>query len=58
MKGRAASRAKVNLATGMPTEIKSISEIKGSMTVLAGNGVPEDMNIPTGNCHRSKFYRY
>lgn len=47
MKGRVASRAKANLATGMPTEIKGVSEIKGSITVLAGNGIPEDMEIPT-----------
>jgi len=47
MKGRVASRAKANLATGMPTEINGISEVKGSITVLAGNGVPEDMEIPT-----------
>lgn len=47
MKGRVASRVKANLATGMPTEMEGISEMKGSITVLAGNGIPEDMEIPT-----------
>jgi hypothetical protein len=47
MKGRVATRAKADVNTGMPTEAKGVSEIKGTITILAGNGIPEDMAIPT-----------
>lgn len=47
MKGRTASRAKANAGNGMPTEIKGVSEMKGSFTLLAGGQIPEEMEIPT-----------
>jgi hypothetical protein len=47
MTGRVAAKSKADLQTGWPQEIKLISEMKGTITVLAGNGIPQDMEIPT-----------
>jgi hypothetical protein len=45
--GRVASKAKANQQTGWPQEIKSILEMKGVITILAGGQIPENLEIPT-----------
>jgi hypothetical protein len=45
--GRMAVKSKSNLDTGWANEIKSISELKGNIKLLAGGQIPEDMEIPT-----------
>jgi hypothetical protein len=44
--GRQMMKTVINVKTGWPTEVKTISEIKGIMTLLAGGQIPEDMPIP------------
>ncbi len=46
MAGRQAIIGKVDVASGWPSEVKILSEIKGNMTLLAGGMIPEDMAIP------------
>lgn len=36
----------VDLKTGWPKEVKILSDIKGTMTLLAGGLIPQDMEIP------------
>jgi hypothetical protein len=44
--GRQALAGSVNVKTGWPTEIKGVVETKGTMTLLAGGMIPQDMEIP------------
>jgi hypothetical protein len=37
---------KVDLKSGWPKEIKIVSDLKGTMTLLAGGLIPQDMEIP------------
>jgi hypothetical protein len=53
--GKQAMKSKIDLATGWPTEIKVLSEIKGKMIILAGSMVPEDMEIPMEVLSESTF---
>ena len=46
LSGRQMMKSAVNVKTGWPTEVKTISEIKGTLTLLAGGQIPEDMAIP------------
>jgi hypothetical protein len=46
LSGRQAITAKVNAKTGWPTEIKTLSELKGAMTLLAGGILPTDTEVP------------
>ena len=46
LNGRQMLSGAVDVKTGFPSEIKVISEIKGSMTLLAGGMIPEDMLVP------------
>ncbi|RAW03132.1 DUF6263 family protein [Pseudochryseolinea flava] len=45
--GRMAVKSKANLDTGWPSELKSVSELKGNIKILAGGQLPEDMDVPT-----------
>jgi hypothetical protein len=36
----------VNPKTGWPSEVKIISDIKGTMTLLAGGMIPTDLEVP------------
>ncbi len=45
LKGRQVSKSTVGIAHGWPLSCKSYSEIKGSMTLLAGGQIPEDMKM-------------
>jgi len=55
LNGRQAIKAKVDTKSGWPTELKSLSEIKGNMTLLAGGMIPEDMNVPMEILSESTF---
>lgn len=44
--GRQVMAAKVDVKSGWPTEIKTLSEIKGKMILLAGGMLPTDMEVP------------
>lgn len=46
LNGRQMIKAKVDAKSGWPTELKTLSEIKGNMMLLAGGMIPEDMNVP------------
>jgi hypothetical protein len=46
LSGRQAVAGKVNVKSGWPTSVKILSEIKGKMTLMAGNMLPEDMDVP------------
>lgn len=46
LNGRQAMKSVVDVKTGWPTEVKTLSEIKGTLTLLAGGMIPEDMAIP------------
>jgi hypothetical protein len=45
LKGRQVTKSTVAVAHGWPLTCKSYSEIKGSMTLLAGGQIPEDMKM-------------
>jgi len=55
LNGRQAMKATINVKTGWPTEVKTLSEIKGVMTLLAGGMIPEDMAIPMEITSESTF---
>lgn len=38
--------ANVDVKTGWPKEVKILSDLKGTMTLLAGGMIPQDMEIP------------
>lgn len=44
--GKSAMSGKVNVKTGWSTELKGVSESKGTMTLLAGGMIPQDMLVP------------
>jgi hypothetical protein len=46
LSGKQAVVGKVSIKSGWPISIKVLSEIKGKMTLLAGNMLPEDMDVP------------
>lgn len=44
--GRQASTANIDMKTGWSTDLKSVQEYKGTMTLLAGGMIPSDMEVP------------
>lgn len=44
--GRQASTANIDVKTGWATDLKSVQEFKGTMTLLAGGMIPTDMEVP------------
>lgn len=44
--GRQAKKANVNLKTGWPTKTELLSEMKGTLTLLKGGMIQQDMEIP------------
>lgn len=55
LSGQQAVKSKIDVQTGWPTEIKSMAEYKGNITILAGGQIPEDMNIPMEISMESTF---
>lgn len=55
LNGKQATKSKVDIRNGWPTETKVLSEIKGTMTILAGGMVPSDMEIPMEILTESTF---
>lgn len=55
LSGRQALVGKVRLASGWPSEMKLLSEIKGKMILLAGGMIPEDMDVPMEITTESRF---
>jgi hypothetical protein len=55
LSGRQASKSKINLKNGWPTETKVLSEIKGKITLLAGTMLPSDMEVPMEIVSESTF---
>lgn len=55
LSGQQAIKSKIDLKSGWPTEIKSMSEYKGNITILAGGQIPEDMVIPMEISSESSF---
>jgi hypothetical protein len=55
LSGQQAVKSKVNVKTGWPTEIKTLAEYKGNITLLAGGQIPEDMLIPMEISMESTF---
>lgn len=53
--GQQAMKSKVNTKNGWPTELKVLSEIKGTMTLLAGGMLPTDMEVPLEISTESTF---
>lgn len=47
LNGKQSIDGTVNVQTGWPTEVKVKSELKGTMTLLAGGFIPQDMILPT-----------
>ncbi len=46
LSGKQLMKSNVDVKTGWPTTLDVISELKGTMTLLAGGMIPEDMTIP------------
>jgi Family of unknown function (DUF6263) len=46
LSGQQASKSKIDIKTGWPTELKSMAVYSGVITLLAGGQIPEDMAIP------------
>lgn len=46
LSGRHAKKANVNLKTGWPTKTEMLAEMKGTLTLLKGGMIQEDMEIP------------
>jgi hypothetical protein len=46
LSGRQASKSKIDIKNGWPTETKVLSEITGKITLLAGSMLPSDMEVP------------
>jgi len=44
--GTQSTKASVNIKTGWPSELKIVSSLKGTMTLLAGGMLPMDMELP------------
>jgi hypothetical protein len=55
LSGKQATKSKVNTKNGWPTETKVLSEIKGTMTLLAGGVLPSDMEVPMEIVTESTF---
>lgn len=55
LSGRQASKSKVDIKTGWPTETKVLSEIKGKIVLLAGSIIPSDMDVPMEIVSESSF---
>jgi hypothetical protein len=46
LNGTQTMNGKVDVKSGWPKEVKIISDLKGTMTLLAGGLIPQDMEIP------------
>jgi hypothetical protein len=46
LNGKQTMNVTVDMKTGWPKEVKIISDLKGTMTLLAGGLIPQDMEIP------------
>jgi hypothetical protein len=55
LSGQQAIKATVNAVTGWPSTHEILSEIKGTMTLLAGSMVPQDMEIPMEILTETKY---
>jgi hypothetical protein len=44
--GKQASTVNIDIKTGWSVDMKTVSEIKGMMTLLAGGMIPSDMEVP------------
>ena len=55
LSGQQAIKSKASLKSGWPTEIRSLAEYKGNITILAGGQIPEDMTIPMEISMESTF---
>jgi hypothetical protein len=55
LSGRQMTKSKVDIKTGWPVELKALSEIKGTMILLAGGPIPEDMTVPMEITSESTF---
>jgi hypothetical protein len=55
LSGRQAKKSSVNVKTGWPSKLELLSEMKGTMTLLAGGMIPEDMTIPLEVLTESSF---
>jgi hypothetical protein len=55
LSGKQASKSKIDIKNGWPTETKVLSEIKGKITLLAGSMLPSDMEVPMEIVSESTF---
>lgn len=55
LSGKQSTKSKVDTKSGWPTETKMLSEIKGTMTLLAGGMLPSDMEVPMEILTESTF---
>ena len=46
LSGKQAMKSKIDVKSGWPTKMDVLSELKGTMTLLAGGMIPEDMDVP------------
>ncbi|HEY0651566.1 MAG TPA: DUF6263 family protein [Chryseosolibacter sp.] len=46
LNGTQTMHANVDVKTGWPKDVKIVSDLKGTMTLLAGGMIPQDMEIP------------
>ncbi len=46
LSGKQAMKSKIDVKSGWPTKMDILSELKGTMTLLAGGMIPEDMEVP------------
>jgi hypothetical protein len=47
MNGRVATKGKADTTTGWATEVKGVSELKGTIILISGPGISEAIDIPT-----------
>jgi hypothetical protein len=55
LSGKQSTKSKVDTKNGWPTETKVLSEIKGTLTLLAGGVFPSDMEVPMEIVTESTF---
>ena len=53
--GKSAMSGKVNVKTGWSTELKGVTESKGTMTLLAGGMIPQDMLVPVETSDETQY---
>jgi hypothetical protein len=55
LSGKQVTKSKVDVKNGWPVETKVLSEIKGTLTLLAGSMLPSDMEVPMEIITESTF---